>query len=66
MLKKVQTMLPHLSASLATDHLPELEGLDITGSDIAHRIQGSAGPGGCDSAHWQDALLHYGSASYHL
>ena len=41
-------MLPHSSALLAPDHLPELEDLDITGGHIhrvAHQIQGGAGPG---------------------
>lgn len=54
---------------LEPDHLPELEDLDITGSHIhqvALRIQGSAGPGGCDSTHWKDITLQYGSSSQHF
>ena len=29
----------------------------------ARRIQGGAGPGGCDARHWQDVLLRYGAYS---
>ena len=68
-MKHPSPMLPHSSALLAPDHLPELEDIDITGGHIHHVanwIQGGVGPGGCDSAHWQDALLRYGSASYRL
>ena len=60
---------PYPSTLLLHDHLPDLEELDITGGHIyhvAHRIQGSAGPGECDSSHWQDVLLRYGSASRRL
>ena len=60
---------PHPSTQLSPDHLPDLEELDITGGHvhyIAHRGQGSGGPGGCDSSHWQDVLLRYGSASRRL
>ena len=42
------------------------ENVEITGNIIqrvASMIQGSAGPGGCDSNHWQDALLQYGAHS---
>ena len=48
------------------DQLPLFEDVEITGCHIlhsAHRIQGSAGPGGCDACHWRDALLHYGAHS---
>lgn len=41
----------------------------MTGSHVAlvaRRIQGSAGPGGCDSSHWQDILLRFGSHSRRL
>ena len=68
-MKHPSPMLPHSSSLLAPDHLPEFEDLDITGGHIhqvAHRIQSGARPGGCDSAHWQDAVLHYGSGSYRL
>ena len=33
---------------------------------VARRIQGSVGPGGCDSSHWQDVLLRFGTSSQHL
>ena len=65
-LKHPAPVLPHSSTLLEPDHLPELEDLDITGSHIhqvALRIQGSAGPGGCDSTHWQVITLRYGSSS---
>ena len=38
----------------------------MTGSHvalIARRLQGSAEPGGCDSSHWQDIPLRFGSHS---
>ena len=60
---------PHSSTLLKPTHLPALEDLDITGSHvgvIAHKIQGSAGPGSCDSSHWQDALLRFGRDSERL
>ena len=51
---------------LKCDPLPQLEDVEITGSHIlcsARRIQGGAGPGGCDSCHWHDVLLRYGAHS---
>ena len=33
---------------------------------VAHRIQGGAGPGGCDAGHWKDVLLRYGGHSSRL
>ena len=53
---------------LKCDHLAQLEDVEITGSHIlcsARRIQGGAGPGGCDSCHWCDVLLHYGAHGAH-
>ena len=50
----------------AMDNLPLFEDSEITGShilSIAHRLQGGAGPGGCDASHWRDILLRYGSSS---
>ena len=50
----------HPSTLLSSDHLPNLEELDITGGHVhyvANHIQGSARPCGCDSYHWQDVLL---------
>ena len=60
---------PHSSTLLVTEELPQFEDLQITGAHInviAHRIKGSAGPGGCHSSHWQDALLRFGSLSQKL
>ena len=40
------------------------EDVELTGRHIllsARRIQGGAGPGGCDACHWRDALLRYGA-----
>ena len=33
---------------------------------VARRIQGGAGPGGCDASHWRDILLRHGSSSVQL
>ena len=61
---------PPVSASLIhQDQLPLFEDVEITGTHIlrsAHRIQGGAGPGGCDACHWCDALLRYGAYSERL
>ena len=49
--------------------LPSLSDLDVTGAHIhfaTNRIQGSTGPGGCDTNHWQDVLLCYGAHSERL
>ena len=58
---------PHSSTLLSPPSpLPLFEDLDVTGTHIsliARRLQGSAGPGGCDSSHWQNILLRYGSHS---
>ena len=46
-----------------------MKDLDITGSHVHYvvrHIQGNAGPGGCDSSHWQDILLRCGISSSHL
>jgi hypothetical protein len=67
--KHPQSHPPHSSTLLSFDNLPHFEDVEVTGSHIgliARRIQGSAGPGGCDSAHWQDALLRFGSHSRKL
>uniref|UniRef100_A0A1X7TNZ6 Reverse transcriptase domain-containing protein n=1 Tax=Amphimedon queenslandica TaxID=400682 RepID=A0A1X7TNZ6_AMPQE len=68
-MKHPSPRLPHSFSLLDTGDLPDLEDLDITGNhvhQVALRIQGSAGPGGCDAAHWQDILLRYGPASRRL
>ena len=61
--------IPPPSSLLQCDSLPLLEDVEITGNLIqrtAALIQGSAGPGGCDAAHWQDVLLRYGAHSGRL
>ena len=63
---------PHPPVSdclLQRDQLPLFEDVEITGTHILHsarRIQGGAGPGGCDACHWRDALLRYGAHSERL
>lgn len=57
---------PHSSTLTESTPLPMLEDIEITGAHInivAHKIQGSAGPGGCNSSHWWDVLCHYSSNS---
>ena len=54
---------------MSCDSLPAFEDIEVTGNVIqraASVIQGSAGPGGCDASHWQDALLRYGAQSSHM
>ena len=56
------------SAQVECDDLPVLESVEITGNIIqksGSAIQGSAGPGGCDTNHWQD-VLRYGAHSTSL
>ena len=53
---------PSPSLLLRSDHLLLLEDVELTGSHIllsARRIQGGAGPGGCNACHWFDVLLRY-------
>ena len=45
---------------------PLFEDVEVSGAHtcmfrlhVAGKIQGGADPGGCDAAHWCDALLHY-------
>ena len=60
---------PVLAALLPYDTLPQFEDVEVTGSHVlvvAHRIQGDAGPGGCDAGHWKDVLLRYGAHSSRL
>ena len=57
---------PHSSTLLNVASLPLLEDIEVTGAHIglvARKIQGSAGPGGCDSSHWQDILCRFGRCS---
>ena len=61
-----QSHPPHSSTLLSAQILPLFEDIDITVAHIdfvADRIQGSAGPGGCDSSRWQDVLLRFGPHS---
>ena len=51
------------------DTIPCLEDSEMTSAriqSVAHQLQGSAGPGGCDSSHWHDILLCYGASSAQL
>ena len=60
---------PVKATFLHCDVLPQLEEVEITGCHVllsARRIQGGAGPGGCDACHWQDVLLRYGAHSSRL
>ena len=60
---------PHSSTLLNPSQLPLLEDVEVMDGHIgltAHRIQGSAGPGGCDSTHCQDILLRFGPRSQRL
>ncbi len=60
---------PHSSTLIHADDLPEMENVEITNTHIqiiAKRIQGSAGPGGCDASHWQDILCKFGFQSRKL
>ncbi len=64
--KHPEPSIPPQSILIECDPLPVFENVEITGNIIqrvASMIQGSAGPGGCDSNHWQDALLRYGAHS---
>ena len=67
--KHPNTHPPKGSSLLPCDALPLFEDVEITGSHIlfvGHRIQGGAGPGGCDAGHWRDVLLRYGAHSSRL
>ena len=58
-----------LSALPCCDTVPLFEDVEVNGAQVqavACRIQGDAGPGGCDDVYWHDALRHYGAHSEHL
>ena len=68
-LKHPESQIPPESALPCCDSLPYFEDSEITAAHVrtvACRLQGGAGPGGCDSKHWKDVLLRFGSASGHL
>uniref|UniRef100_A0A1X7UCH9 Reverse transcriptase domain-containing protein n=1 Tax=Amphimedon queenslandica TaxID=400682 RepID=A0A1X7UCH9_AMPQE len=67
--KHPDPVIPSQSSLVECDNLPVLENVAITGDVIqkmGSAIQGSAGPGGCDANHWQNALLRYGAHSTSL
>ena len=69
-----ETTIPIDDAIPSCEQLPYLEDSEIIAAHVqfvASRLQGGAGPGGCQSAHcqsahWKDAVLRYGSSSDHL
>ena len=63
--KHPEPKYPPDSAPLSCDKLPSHIDGEVTGAHIKHtasHIQGSAGPSGTDSNHWQDVLLQYGGS----
>ena len=67
--KYPESQVPPISTLLSCDNLPPFEVVEVTRNviqKVASLIQGSAGPGGCDSGHWQDVLLRYGAHSERL
>ena len=59
-LKHPEPRIPPESALPCCDDLPYLENSEITAAHVQTvtcRLQGGAGPGGCDSRHWKDVLL---------
>jgi len=60
---------PTKEALIDVSVLPEFEEVELTNSHVlcsARKIQGAAGPGGCDAGHWHDVLLRYGAHSDRL
>ena len=67
--KHPNSCVPTKNTLIKCDNLPYLEELEITSNHVeivARKIQGGAGPGGCDALHWQDVLLRYGAHSERL
>ena len=67
--KHPEPQVPHTSSLLHCESLPKFEEVEINSGHLlrtARMIQGGAGPGGCDSSHWQDALLSFGAHSTRL
>ena len=60
---------PPESPLLVSEDLLAVEEVEITGSriqSVATSIQGGAGPGGCDTTHWENPLLPFGAHSDRL
>uniref|UniRef100_A0A1X7URZ3 Uncharacterized protein n=1 Tax=Amphimedon queenslandica TaxID=400682 RepID=A0A1X7URZ3_AMPQE len=67
--KHPSSQSPHSSTFLQPNEQPSLSHVKVTGAHISlisQRIQDSTGPGWCDSSHWQDALLRFGTHSRRL
>ena len=67
--KHPEPCVPPASVLPCCDALPLFEDVEVCATHIqavACRIQGGAGPGGCDAAHWRDVLLRYGAHSGRL
>ena len=63
LLKHLKPHIPPVFALPCCDTLPLFEDVKVSGAHVQAvvcRIQGGAGPGGCDAPHWCDALLRYG------
>ena len=57
---------PTKEALIDVSMLPEFEEVELTSAHVlcsACKIQGAAGPGGCDAGHWQDVFFWYGAHS---
>ena len=67
--KHPEPCVPPASVLPCCDALLLFEDVEVCAAHIqavACRIQGGAGPGGCDAAHWRDVLLRYGAHSERL
>ena len=67
--KHPDPQVPCKSSLVDCSVLPGFEDVEINGGHVlrvARMIQGGAGPGGCDSCHWQDCLLRFGAHSERL
>ena len=62
--KHLEPCTPPISILPSIDDLPLFEDVKIADShvqSVAHQLQGSTDPGGCDPSHWRDILLRYGA-----
>ena len=69
--KHPDSTIPSKSAlcEVTGSKLPLIEDVAVNGGHVlrvARMIQGGAGPGGCDSTHWQDTLMRFGAHSERL